>query len=318
MIYDKLRNYDVAKKRHHTDLGTMPTNVSELPAFHEPGQPIDGEDDRAYNTQYCSSNSSDDAAPPGDGAADVDQTPVATQRGSWSALQMPPVAVTCGAMPSGTGLHDFHAPPLKAHSRNAEAVYWREFGSQVVNAFGQRGDEDCEHAVTQSWGISSLSAVTAVEKQKLFFKAIDKYQSEAFEPTATSSTAHKGDSYDRAVAAAVQKLPATYTKSPTVVLKAAFYLLQEGLLNIPDIGVVNVKQARAFLWNAVWLQEHMNKVWEADHAFDVRTTQQKSASRFSTLHLAIVGPGGTGKTAVLKVTEALTTFFLLGQRLCRS
>ena len=170
MIYDKLRNYDVAKKRHHTDLGTMPTNVSELPAFHESGQPKDGEDDRAYNAKDCSTNSSDDAEPPADGASDVDRIPETTQSSSRSAGQMPPIAVTCGAMPSGTGLHDFHAPPLKTHSRNAEAVYWREFGSQVVNAFGKRGDHDCENAVTNSWGISSLSAVTAVEKQKLFFK----------------------------------------------------------------------------------------------------------------------------------------------------
>ena len=53
-------------------------------------------------------------------------------------------------------------------------------------------------------------------------------------------------------------------KSSTVVMEAAFFLLQEGLLDIPGVGGINVKQARAFLWNAAWLQEHMLKVWHLD------------------------------------------------------
>ena len=47
-----------------------------------------------------------------------------------------------------------------------------------------------------------------------------------------------------------------YEPSETVVMSAAFFLLEQGLLNIPDVCTVNVKQARAFLWNAAWLQEH--------------------------------------------------------------
>ena len=56
--------------------------------------------------------------------------------------------------------------------------------------------------------------------------------------------------FDQSSSAAVAKLPVSYQKSPTVVMEAAFYLLLEGVLNIQDIGEVNVKQARAFLWNA--------------------------------------------------------------------
>ena len=88
-------------------------------------------------------------------------------------------------------------------------------------------------------------------------------------------------------------------------------MIKQGVLNIPDTGTVNVKQARAFLWNAAWLQEYMNKIWQ-DGAFpaaSVRTPRQKTQEAFSTVRLAIIGPGGTGKTAVLKITEALTIFF---------
>ena len=75
--------------------------------------------------------------------------------------------------------------------------------------------------------------------------------------------------------------------------------MQAGLLNIPDVGLINIKQARAFLWNAAWLQEYMNIQWE----LDVSKKHQEDTKA------AIIGAGGTGKTAILKVTEALITFF---------
>ena len=91
-------------------------------------------------------------------------------------------------------------------------------------------------------------------------------------------------------------------------MEAAFFLLQQDLLRIPDMppGTVNVKQARAFLWNAAWLQEYMNEKWREEAPL-AASAQQKA--RFSNFCLAIVGPGGTGKTAVLKMVEALTLFF---------
>ena len=94
--------------------------------------------------------------------------------------------------------------------------------------------------------------------------------------------------------------------SDTIVLEAAFFLIAEGLLNIPDLGVVNVKQARAFLWNAVWLQEHMSSHWRSE---GVLHGPAPTPRRFEQFCLAIMGPGGTGKTAILKMTEALTIFF---------
>ena len=83
-------------------------------------------------------------------------------------------------------------------------------------------------------------------------------------------------------------------------------MLKEKLLNIPDVDLINVKQARAFLWNAAWLQEHMNGQWNLDVS---EAQRAETKSFFDQYVLAIVGAGGTGKTAILKVTEALITFF---------
>ena len=44
-------------------------------------------------------------------------------------------------------------------------------------------------------------------------------------------------------------------------MEAAFFPLQQRLLHVPDVGVYNVKQCRAFLWNAAWLQHHMIAKW---------------------------------------------------------
>ena len=90
-------------------------------------------------------------------------------------------------------------------------------------------------------------------------------------------------------------------------MEAAYYLVDCGLFNIPDVGTVNVKQARAFLWNAAWLQEHMTARWKLEG--ELSRKQTDAEPKFDDYCLAIVGPGGTGKTAILKATEALITIF---------
>ena len=81
--------------------------------------------------------------------------------------------------------------------------------------------------------------------------------------TTTDTTASKReiDDFGKALGSAVGKLRRDVVPSETIVLENAFFLIREGLLNIPDVGTVNVKQTHAFLWNAAWLQEYMNKRW---------------------------------------------------------
>ena len=62
------------------------------------------------------------------------------------------------------------------------------------------------------------------------------------------------------------------------------------------------------MWNALWLQDVMNREWCMEES-----PQSQCSSRSSLadgFQLALMGPGGTGKTAVLRVTEALVSYFL--------
>ena len=181
-----------------------------------------------------------------------------------TASKEPPVALICGVMPSGAGLHDFHAPPLKVHARTAEGAYWRGFGDQVATVFPATNSDDVLGVTGNAWGVAAGAASEACARQSLFFQALDRYDSRAEDPTLRCEPKQKSDPYDAALAAAMQKLSCPYVKSPTVVMEAAFFLLQKGLLNVPDLGCINVKQARAFLLNFAWLQEYMNKIWEED------------------------------------------------------
>ena len=90
-------------------------------------------------------------------------------------------------------------------------------------------------------------------------------------------------------------------------MEVAYYLIECGLFNIPDVGTINVKQARAVLWNAAWLQEHMTAKWQLEG--ELAPSPNDAKAKFDDYCLAIVGPGGTGKTAILKATEALITIF---------
>ena len=106
----------------------------------------------------------------------------------------------------------------------------------------------------------------------------------------------------------MSKLKREYVPSETVVMEHAFVLISKGLLNIPDVGRENVKQARAFLWNAAWLQEYMNKKLR-DEGLLPRHAEEHAFLDIDHFALAIMGPGGTGKTAVLRMVEALTVCF---------
>jgi len=77
-------------------------------------------------------------------------------------------------------------------------------------------------------------------------------------------------------------------------------------LQITETYAQNIFQARAFLWNAAWLQEHMRSHWRENNTLLDDTGEPFRLQQFA---LAIVGAGGTGKTAILKSIEALTTFF---------
>ena len=158
-------------------------------------------------------------------------------------------------------------------------------------------------------------AAAAAGMQQQYFKEVDAYKLDDCQDSIASTTAgapqrpprSRASVWEVALAGAIQSLP-PIVPSRTVVMEAAFHLLvDEGLLNVDELGRINVKQARALLWNVAWLQEHMSVRWRSEGR--LQTDLPGDGSRhFTDFGLAIMGPGGTGKTAVLKVIEALTVF----------
>jgi len=99
--------------------------------------------------------------------------------------------------------------------------------------------------------------------------------------------------------------------SHTVVMEAAFFLLEVGVLVVPETGRINVKQARALLHIAAWLQLHLCRKWtEAGILSADPLIKKRYLRRFMRMLLAIMGPPGTGKTSVVKVADALIEHFM--------
>ena len=298
MISEKLRNYDAANQKHKVEADVIPTELDDLPVYDQTSSlqqqepPIDTE-----------RNESNDESQPGrdsprmdDGDADTCLEPK-MQR---SARAAEPVAILCGEIPEGFTVDLFHAAPVR---NNNEGRYCQRFATKMRNCLPSPKEQSPHPATPHSCGIDSAEAAEAAVHQQNFFKAVDKFQ---VEPTGPFHENPKPNSFDTRLHEAVASLPSGNKRTPTVVMEAAFSLLKLGLLNVPDVGTINVKQARAFLWNAAWLQEHMNEKWREEGVF---LEDCPKAPRIQQFALAIVGPGGIGKTAVLKVVEALTTFF---------
>ena len=127
----------------------------------------------------------------------------------------------------------------------------------MTSVFPIRGDDDSViETFGQPWGITSSSARAAYANQQKFFKALDRHDATQEGPVDFGNSNRKSDPYNDRLTSEMGRFPDLFrNKSPTVVMEAAFFLLQQGLLDVPDVGGVNVKQARAFLWNAAWLQE---------------------------------------------------------------
>ena len=102
-----------------------------------------------------------------------------------------------------------------------------------------------------------------------------------------------------------QRIPSEL-KSHTVVYDAAAFLLRQGLLNVKDTPHVNIKQARALLHFAHWLQQHLSRRWSQEQL----VPEVLETKPLHTFFHALIGGPGTGKTTTTKVINALLEHFL--------
>jgi hypothetical protein len=307
LIEEKLRNYETAMRRHTSDSLHVPTMLNELPEYEE--KPVHCDAEENANDEKSDKDSEHSHVNDGGISCMLDSENT-TQKIKKCTGVSDPLATHCGALPPGTQIEDFHNPPLILNVRSAENLYWQDFARQHKECFGDTELDSSMRALSPTYEIGAEDALEAATKQTNYFKSIDSMRTQLHDVPADANGSHKQDidNFGKALASAVNKLTRDFVPSETVVMEYAFHLIREGLLNIPDVGTVNVKQAHAFLWNAAWLQEFMNQQWRDEGALPTHS-DRKCKLDFTDFSLIIIGAGGTGKTAVLRMVEALTVFF---------
>ena len=172
MISERLRNYDAAMQKHGTDMSSLPAEVAGLPLFHQTA-----ETGIRAATEDGDGALLPDEEPAGDDlstalfdcddvrACDADAV---DQRPPRSLI--PSTAVYCGVLPSGCCLAEFHLPPTKLHSRNAEGRYWQGFVTQLQDASPGATLAHASRAEESPFSLSSQSALLALECQSSFFR----------------------------------------------------------------------------------------------------------------------------------------------------
>ena len=286
-----------------SDVTSLPEMVGKVPSQIPSSQlPADGDDDdiKSGASNSVSGNGPEDAS--GD---DAELNEDQQSRQSKAKRPSESVDVRCGALPPGSSLEAFYRPPLQVHVRSAEGKYLQSFAESLFASQSELNVSTIRYTEHVTWNLDLQEVLESYSKQRDFFRSVDGFRLDPLEPWAGGRK--KGDDYDEALARARRSMPMR-PPSETVVMEAAFFLIQQGLLNIPDVGSINVKQARAFLWNAAWLQQHMTAEWQAKGELPIPPLE-RTLPRFEKYCLAIMGAGGTGKTGVLKISETLTVFF---------
>ena len=161
--------------------------------------------------------------------------------------------------------------------------------------------------------VSAGHASDMAEQQRKLFKKLDDYR---FEASLLSASTHaqkvsyeKNDlwylSYTSCFGDLRQAFPAS-TISHTVVYEAFVFLVKQGLFNVKDTQHVNIKQARAVLHFAHWLQQRLSQLWIGQ---DLLSPPAWPLSSEALLHALIGGPG-TAKTTTTKIINGFLEHFL--------
>ena len=238
MISEKLRNYDTAKGKHHNEASATPHDLDVLPEYEDICPFEDEAEQRAAN-----GNDSDQESRGSQDVHPEDQDMREDLKKARAAPTDTPVSVHCGNIPQGFSLDDFHNPPSAVHARNGEAKYWQDAKSCLNRILPDPTQDEVALAQTHHSQLDGANAIEAAERQQSFFKAVDGFRYESLDTLESSSLRQpKPSNFDITLAKAVNALP-KIRPTQTIVMEAAFSLLETGLLNIPDVGTINVKQA---------------------------------------------------------------------------
>ena len=176
----------------------------------------------------------------------------------------------CAFLPEYSSLEDYVTIPTQGFRRCAEVRYAQGYMTCFLKTF-PAASESIPKLVIPAVGLSQatvaeLSLVS--EQQHKFFKDVDAYVADlpgASVPAQSRTSLPVGllsaPSWDCQLSRAIKSLP-VLVPSPFIVVQAALFLIEQKLFVTPDTDLVNVKQARAFLHIASWLQARMMEEWK--------------------------------------------------------
>ena len=293
----RLRNMDLVMARHTSLARRVPDMALGLPIVEEHAMHDDDESPRggAKNDRHSHEfTDSDEHESERADACDESDSDRGVAKKPFPADKIHLCSILTGVASAGDALR-FQEGVVP---RSAEALYTYGFAARARDClWGCSNDlpnlapsEGTEHAV------SSADACLHAVQQRKFFSEVD---ASVAEPQLVHSIPGP-ISEERKWQSLLDPIIDTTIVSPTIVMEVAFFLIQTTLLRIPEVGTINVKQARALLHFACWIQDSMIQEW------GLLTKEVKPCPP---LRLVTIGPAGTGKTTVLRLAEALATKF---------
>ena len=271
LTYPKVLNMELALGRKRSSQYSSPQSIDGIPVEADP-------DDKYDDTASDPSSGDSDEDPP----QNADRDSPAEQPSAAPSVRSHYPSVPGRRCPDVLHRHRLHAVlgvPCNLGRRSAESKYSEEFLARTRAAMCSMESVD-EHdafvmpdeeqsAAWTHWSVGAVQHTASV--QSGFFKTLDAGEDSAeslFEKMQSDMLNKVGhDPFNevrkRIRTAIVEMNAETRYRGPShsIVLEAAVFLLQRGLLNVKGKTYVNVKQARALLVFASWLQFRKSMRW---------------------------------------------------------
>ena len=304
LTYHKVRNFELVAKRKHAGVYKVPLDPTGAPYEVEAHAPTAPASLDTESLSASDSNSNATQSEPGTPNTDEPSDPP-------HATTPAEGPIACGDIcPTASSHWSYCSTPLQELTKS-ERLYavglWDQLHKMDLTPDTQgigSVPTVCEDHYRHPWPCAE--SCSAVKPQATFFADLD---SAGVGPGAASSTlapdlASDTDRLPGHLSGAIATMRIAHPRVPYrswQAIDAAIWLIQQNVFYIKHLNQTNVKQARALLLAATWLQTRL------DHIHGIPPRGDASAVDHVIL---ITGGAGSGKTTVLLVIEKLYEHFL--------
>jgi len=335
MIFLRLSNLELVLSRKKSVKHSMPTDIDGVPIEEDQHSDADSKDGES---EHKDTQQGHDACDSDADFADLNQDATSTEKPRESFPLVP--EVVCSPLPAGVDVMSFLGEPSNLQTKGPHGSYSREYVKFAPKTVQQQPllqtsmdflppDESLMKASPEWVNAMQLS-------QENFFKKIDTFEIDAAVSSMTSDD--PGASRDTAPKQMQEKVRSVLTthagrpRSHTLVLEAAFHLIESGFCNIRAKNVVNVKWALVLMHFATWVQLKMSYQWVQEDLLAKSSCMDVSAcaalkelfdddvdsKMIPVFVMILTGAAGTGKTTIVRMLEAFADYFLGDESLRKS